>query len=66
MWVAPLKAKDEVAVAIMRFKAAVEMESGWQLRVLRTDNGSEFTSMEFAEYCPDEGAQRHLTAPYSP
>jgi transposase InsO family protein len=34
--------------------------------VLRTDRGSEFTSVEFAAYCADEGVVRHHTAPYSP
>jgi len=33
--------------------------------VLRTDNGHEFTAMEFAAYCADEGIERHYTAPYS-
>jgi hypothetical protein len=26
-----------------------------KLQVLRTDNGGEFTSIEFASYCVDEG-----------
>jgi transposase InsO family protein len=34
--------------------------------VLRTDRGGEFTSMEFAAYCVDEGVVRHHTTPYSP
>ena len=43
-----------------------EAESGRKLRVLRTDNGGEFTAAEFAAYCADEGIQRHYSAPYSP
>ena len=66
MWVALLSAKGETAAAIKRFKAAAEMESERKLRVLRTDNGGEFTSAEFAEYCADQGVRRHLSAPYSP
>jgi hypothetical protein len=34
--------------------------------VLRTDNGGEFTTAEFASYCADEGVQRHYSASYSP
>jgi transposase InsO family protein len=34
--------------------------------VLRTDNGGEFTTVEFASYCADEGIQHHYSAPYSP
>ncbi|WVZ70677.1 hypothetical protein U9M48_019320 [Paspalum notatum var. saurae] len=41
-------------------------ECGCKLRVLRTDNGGEFTAAEFASYCADEGIRRHYSAPYSP
>lgn len=34
--------------------------------VLRTDNGSEFTAVEFAAYCTDGGIQRHYSVPYTP
>ena len=44
----------------------MEAECGRKLRVLRTDNGSEFMVAEFASYCADEGIQRHYSAPYSP
>jgi transposase InsO family protein len=37
-----------------------------RMRVLRTDNGGEFTAAEFASYCAEEGIQRHYSAPYSP
>lgn len=66
MWLVLLGAKDEAATAVKRFQAMVEVESGRKLRVLRTDRGGEFTSIEFGEYCADRGVQRHLTAPYSP
>ena len=44
----------------------MEAESGKRLKVLRTDRGGEFTAVEFATYCVEEGVERHLTAPYSP
>ena len=53
-------------MAIKKFKMRVEAESGKKLRVLRTDCGGEFTSVEFAVYCADQGVVRHHTAPYSP
>ena len=34
--------------------------------MLRTDRGGEFTSVEFAAYCADQGVVRHHTALYSP
>ena len=53
MWLQLLTSKDEAAMAIKKFKARVEEESGKKLRVLRTDRGDEFTSVEFAAYCVD-------------
>jgi len=44
----------------------VEAESENKLRVLRTDRSGEFTSVEFATYCVDQGVVRHHTMPYSP
>ena len=66
MWVMILGSKGEAADAIRRTQAAAEAESGRKLRVLRTDNGGEFTVAEFAAYCTDEGIQRHYSASYSP
>ena len=66
MWLQLLTSKDEAAVAIKKFKTRAEAESGKKLRVLRTDRGGEFTSVEFATYCADQGVGQHHTAPYSP
>jgi transposase InsO family protein len=66
MWLALLTAKSDAAAAITKFQAAAEVESGHKLRVLRTDNGGEFTSVEFARHCEDHGVQRHFSAPYTP
>ena len=51
---------------VKKFKARAEAESGKKLRVLSTDRGGEFTSVEFVAYCADQGVVRHHTAPYSP
>jgi transposase InsO family protein len=66
MWLRLLSTKDEAAAAIKQFQARAEAESGKKLRVLRTDRGGEFTSVEFATYCANKGVVRHLTASYSP
>jgi transposase InsO family protein len=65
MWAVLLDSKAAAADAIKRHPAAAE-ECSCKLRVLRTDNGSEFTAAEFAAYCADEGIQRHYSVPYSP
>jgi transposase InsO family protein len=66
MWVVCLTAKSEASSAIKRIQAAAEKECGRKLRLLRTDNGGEFTAAEFAAYCADEGITRHFLAPYTP
>jgi hypothetical protein len=63
MWAVLLDSKAAAADAIKRHQAAVEC--GRKLRLLRTDNGGEFTVAEFVTYCV-EGIQRHYYAPYSP
>ena len=55
MWLQLLTSKDEAAAAIKKFKVRVEAESGKKLRMLRTDRGGEFTSVEFAAYCVGQG-----------
>jgi transposase InsO family protein len=66
MWVVVLGSKGEATNAIRRAQAAAEAECGCKLRVLRTDNGGEFTVAGFMLYCADEGVQRHYSALYSP
>jgi hypothetical protein len=47
-------------------QAAAEAECSRKLRILRTDNGREFTAAEFTSYCADEGVQHHYSASYNP
>ena len=61
-----LTSKVEAAATIKKLKERAEAASGKKLRVLRTDRGGEFTSVEFAAYCADQGVVRHHTASYSP
>jgi transposase InsO family protein len=66
MWLTLLRSKADAPAAIMAFQARVEREIDKKLKVLRTDNGGEFTSVQFGKYCAGEGIQRHHSAPYSP
>jgi hypothetical protein len=49
MWVTLLAAKSDTLAVVKMFKVKVkvEVETGRHLCVLRTDNGGEFTSIEF-------------------
>jgi transposase InsO family protein len=66
MRVVLLIAKSEASSVIKCIQAVAEKECGRKLRVLRTDNGGEFTAAEFTAYCADEGITRHFSAPYTP
>jgi hypothetical protein len=58
MWVMVLGSKGEAVNATRRVQVTAEAKCGRKLRVLRTDNSGEFTAVEFALYCADEGDQR--------
>ena len=44
----------------------VEKSSGMKVKVLRTDNGGEYTSKEFEQYLKKQGRQHELTVPKTP
>jgi hypothetical protein len=48
--------KGEAANAIKRVQVAAEAECDSKLRVLRTDNGGEFTVAEFVSYSPQQNS----------
>ena len=59
MWVYPLKHKDDVFSTFHKFLALVENQlSGNKLKGLRTDNGGEYVSKEFADFCAKRGIRR--------
>jgi transposase InsO family protein len=65
-WIFFLKNKDEVFSKFKEFKALVENLSERKIKVLRFDNGGEFTSGEFKEFCREAEIKRELSTPYSP
>ena len=54
-----LKKKAIVFNVFKQFKAMVEKRTGKSIKCLRTNNGGEFTSLEFEQCCKDEGIVRH-------
>ncbi|CAL8132132.1 unnamed protein product [Prunus armeniaca] len=44
----------------------VELQSGFNVKCLRSDRGGEFTSSEFNKLCEVEGIQRQLSMAYTP
>ena len=49
-----------------QFRALVEKSTSRSIKCLRTNNGGEFTSIEFEKYCKEFGIDRHKTTAYTP
>ena len=61
-----MQKKDQTFSKFCEFKALVEKESGKQVKALRSDNGGEYISNEFKDFCSREGIRRELIAPHNP
>ena len=54
-WIYFLKTKSEVFKRFQEFKALVKNQIGKRIKVLRSDNGGEYTSREFVDFCTRAG-----------
>ena len=61
-----MQKKSETYSKFCEFKALVEKESGKKVKPLRSDNGGEYISNEFKDFCKVEGIRRQLIAPHNP
>jgi hypothetical protein len=61
-----LETKDEVFNKFKELKALIEDLSERKIKILRLDNGGEYTSKEFVNFCKDVGIKRELNTPYNP
>ena len=50
-WIFFMQKKSETFLKFCEFKALVEKESGKQVKALRSDNGGEYISGEFKDFC---------------
>ncbi|BBH01567.1 multidrug resistance-associated protein 9 [Prunus dulcis] len=65
-WVFFLQHKSQAFNIFKRFKSMVELQSGYQIKKLRSDRGGEYTSLDFSKFCEEVGLERQLTVAYSP
>ncbi|KAI5312594.1 hypothetical protein L3X38_041767 [Prunus dulcis] len=65
-WVYFLRNKYDTFNVFKKFKAFVELQSGFSLKRLRSDRGGEYASHEFQDFCASMGMERHLPIAYSP
>ena len=63
VWAYAIKKKSDVFQKFCEWKAEVEKSLGQSVKILRTDNGGEFTSDEFEKYLKKEGIKHQLTIP---
>ena len=72
-----IKSKSEVLSKFKEYVNSVEKHTGQQImklnilaeddvKVLRSDNGGEYTSNNFAKFCGEKGISREFTVPYCP
>ena len=61
-----MQKRSETFSKYCEFKALVEKESGKKVKALRSDNGGEYISNKFKDFCSKEGIQRELMSPHNP
>ena len=65
-WIYFLKKKDEVFKSFRSFKALVENQTGKKIKILRTDNGTEYESNEVNDYFREVSIKMETTTTYTP
>ncbi len=66
VWIYTLKHKSEVFQCFQEWKVMVERSTGRKVISLRSDNGGEYTSLQFQSYSKKEGIRHELTVPRTP
>ena len=65
-WAYFLKNKSEVEAKFKEWKTMVELQHAKRVKILRSDNGGEYTSKQFEQYLKKEGIKHELTIPKTP
>ncbi|SGY22505.1 BQ5605_C065g12802 [Microbotryum silenes-dioicae] len=66
LWAYAIGHKSEVFSVFKTWLAEVELETGATLKVLRTDNGGEYCSRAFTDFCKVRGTRRQYSIPRTP
>jgi len=65
-WVYFLHKKAETADIIKKHITQIEKESEFKVKILRSDNGTEFKNYEMEEFCTEKGIKQTFSAPGTP
>ena len=60
-----LKQKSEALAGIKQYIATVERQTSCKVKIIRSDNGGEFTSNNWSQYMRNNGIEHHFTPPDS-
>ncbi|XP_071708446.1 uncharacterized protein [Rutidosis leptorrhynchoides] len=66
VWVFMLKSKDEVYTNICNFVAILENHFNAKVKILRSDNGTEFINNKMSDYTARKGIVHQTSCPYTP
>ena len=61
-----MKDKSQVLRCFDIFRKLMEKKTGQQIKALRSDQGSEYTSKAFSLYCEQSGIDQQFTTIYTP
>ncbi|KAJ9567614.1 LOW QUALITY PROTEIN: hypothetical protein OSB04_003580 [Centaurea solstitialis] len=65
-WVYFLRIKDETSGLIKPFVTRVENKTNLRVKVIRSDNGTEFKNADLNSFCEEKGIERQYSAPRTP
>ncbi|KAI3702044.1 hypothetical protein L6452_27650 [Arctium lappa] len=65
-WVYFLRTKDETSGLIKYFILRIENQTNQKVKVIRSDNGTEFKNIDLNTFCEEQGIERQYSAPRTP
>ncbi|KAI3734576.1 hypothetical protein L6452_14047 [Arctium lappa] len=65
-WVYFLRTKDETSGVIKSFILRIENQTNQKVKVIRSDNGTEFKNFDLNTFCEEKGIERQYSAPRTP
>ncbi|KAJ9566196.1 hypothetical protein OSB04_002162 [Centaurea solstitialis] len=65
-WVYFLRTKDETSGLIKPFVIRIENKTNLRVKVIRSDNGTEFKNGDLNSFCEKKGIERQYSAPRTP
>ncbi|KAI3759689.1 hypothetical protein L6452_07690 [Arctium lappa] len=65
-WVYFLRTKDETSGLIKSFILRIENHTNQKVKIIRSDNGTEFKNLDLNTFCEEKGIEKQYSAPRTP